>query len=156
MQKYYFTKERLEELKKELEYLKTEGRKEISEQLQKAKEYGDLSENAEYSEAREEQRRLETRISELEVMIRNASIIEEQRKSSGKTSEVKIGSKVFVKRDGKTYEYFIVGADEANPSLGKISNESPLGKALLGKKVGEEAIVNAPTGKIVYKITKIE
>jgi transcription elongation factor GreA len=156
MQKYYFTKERLEELKKELEYLKTEGRKEISEQLQKAKEYGDLSENAEYSEAREEQRRLETRISELEVMIRNASIIEEQRKGSGKTSEVKIGSKVVVKRDGKAYEYFIVGADEANPSLGKISNESPLGKALLGKKVGEEAIVNAPTGKIVYKITKIE
>jgi transcription elongation factor GreA len=152
MKKYYFTKERLEELKKELEYLKTEGRKEISEQLQKAKEYGDLSENAEYSEAREEQRRLETRISELEVMIRNASIIDEKRKSN----EVKIGSKVSVKRDGKTYEYFIVGADEANPSLGKISNESPLGKALLGKKVGEEAIVNAPTGKIVYKVTKIE
>jgi len=152
MEKYYFTKERLEELKKELEYLKTEGRREVSEQLQKAKEYGDLSENAEYSEAREEQRRLETRISELEVMIRNAIIIEEKVKSS----EVKIGSKVFVKRDGKTYEYFIVGADEANPSLGKISNESPLGKALLGKKVGEEVIVNAPTGKIIYKITKIE
>ena len=152
MEKYYFTKERLEELKKELEYLKTEGRKEVSQQLQKAKEYGDLSENAEYSEAREEQRRLETRISELEVMIRNALIIEEKTKSS----EVKIGSKVVVKRDGKTYEYFIVGTDEANPSLGKISNESPLGKALLNKKVGDEVIVNAPTGKIVYKIAKIE
>lgn len=150
--KYYLSKEKLEELKKELERLKTEGRKEVAEHLKKAKEYGDLSENAEYTEAKEEQQRLEGRIAELENIIRNAIII----KKSTKGDRIKIGSVVHLKRDGKIYKYIIVGIDEADPSAGKISNESPLGRALLNKKIGESVEVSAPSGKIIYKILKIE
>ncbi|MGC8776125.1 MAG: transcription elongation factor GreA [Minisyncoccia bacterium] len=152
MKVHYLTKEKLEELKKELEYLKREGRREVAEHLQKAKEYGDLSENAEYSEAKDEQQRIETRILELEEIIRNAVLIKEGTKGD----KVKIGSKVTVKKDGKTYEYLIVGPNEADPSKGKISNESPLGRAFLDKKSGETAEVLAPSGKITYKIIKIE
>lgn len=152
MKNYYLTKEKLEELKKELEYLKIEGRREVAEHLQKAKEYGDLSENAEYNEAKDEQQRLETRISELEDIIRNAVLIKEGIKSDS----VKIGSKITLKKDGKTYQYIIVGQNEADPLNGKISNESPLGKALLNKKVGDLVEVLAPSGKIEYKIIKIE
>jgi transcription elongation factor GreA len=150
--KYYLTKEKLEELKKELEYLQTEGRRQVSEQLQKAKEYGDLSENAEYSQAKEEQAKLEARISELDNMIRNAIIIQQ----NPKVNTVQIGSTVFLKKDGQIYHYTIVGANEADPKNNKISNESPIGKALLGKKVGDEVIVEVPSGKIKYKITKIQ
>jgi transcription elongation factor GreA len=150
--KYYLTKEKLEELKKELEYLQTEGRRQISEQLQKAKEYGDLSENAEYSQAKEEQTKLEARISELDNMIRNAIIIQQ----NPKTNTVQIGSTVFLKKDGQVYHYTIVGVNEADPKNNKISNESPIGKALLGKSVGDEVIIDAPSGKIKYKITKIQ
>lgn len=150
--KYYLTEEKLEEIKKELESLKTEGRKEVAEHLKKAKEYGDLSENAEYTEAKEEQQRLESRIAELENIIRNAIIIKKKLKSE----KVEVGSTVHLKRDGKLYKYVIVGVDEADPSAGKISNESPLGRALLGKKVGENVEVLAPSGKIIYKIIKIE
>ncbi|MCS6789034.1 MAG: transcription elongation factor GreA [Patescibacteria group bacterium] len=152
MKNYYLTKEKLEELKKELEYLKNEGRKEVAEHLKKAKEYGDLSENAEYNEAKDEQQKLETRISELEDIIRNVILIKEGVKSD----VVKIGSKVTLKKDGKTYQYVIVGQNEADPSSGKISNESPLGKALLDKKNNDEVEVLAPGGKIKYKIVKIE
>lgn len=152
MQNYYLTKEKLEELKKELEYLKTEGRKEVAEHLQKAKEYGDLSENAEYNEAKDEQQKLETRISELENIIRNVILIKEGVKSD----VVKIGSKITLKKDNKTFQYIIVGQNEADPLNGKISNESPLGQALLNKKVGDKIEVMAPSGKIEYKILKIE
>jgi transcription elongation factor GreA len=151
MNKYYLTKEKLEELKKELEHLKSEGRKEIARQLKTAKEYGDLSENAEYSQAKDEQAALEIRIAELEDMIRNAIIIE----PGAKKDRVDVGSKVLLKKDNKNYEYLIVGETEADPSSGKISNNSPLGKVLLGKKVGDEVIVEAPRGKIKYKILKI-
>lgn len=152
MNQYYLTKEKLEELKKELEYLKNEGRKEIARQLKLAKEYGDLSENAEYSQAKDDQAMLEIRINELEDIIRNAVIIKQGQKSD----KVVVGSKVSLKKDNKVFEYLIVGETEADPSSGKISNNSPLGKALLGKKVGEEVIVRAPRGEIKYKITKIE
>jgi transcription elongation factor GreA len=153
MNKYYLTKEKLEELKKELEHLKSEGRKEIARQLKTAKEYGDLSENAEYSQAKDDQAILEIRISELEDMIRNAIIIETGSKKE--KDKVSVGSKVVLKKDNKNYEYLIVGEAEADPSSGKISNNSPLGKVLLGKKVGDEVIVEAPMGKIKYKILKI-
>jgi transcription elongation factor GreA len=153
MNKYYLTKEKLEELKKELEHLKSEGRKEIARQLKTAKEYGDLSENAEYSQAKDDQAILEIRISELEDMIRNAIIIETGSKKE--KDKVSVGSKVILKKDNKNYEYLIVGEAEADPSSGKISNNSPLGKVLLGKKVGDEVVVEAPMGKIKYKILKI-
>ncbi|GIW65252.1 MAG: hypothetical protein KatS3mg093_231 [Candidatus Parcubacteria bacterium] len=97
-------------------------------------------------------KKVETRISELEDMIRNAVLIKEGVKSD----KVKIGSKVILKKDNKTYEYLIVGPSEADPTKGKISNESPLGKALLGKASGDIVEVNAPSGKINYKIVKIE
>jgi transcription elongation factor GreA len=153
MNKYYLTKEKLEELKKELEHLKSEGRKEIARQLKTAKEYGDLSENAEYSQAKDDQAILEIRISELEDMIRNAIIIDTGSKKE--KDKVSVGSKVVLKKDNKNYEYLIVGEAEADPSSGKISNNSPLGKVLLGKKVGDEVVVEAPMGKIKYKILKI-
>ena len=152
MTHYYLTQERYDELKKELESLRDEKRKEIAEQLKRAKEYGDLSENAEYAEAREEQARVEARIGELDEMIKSAVII---KKSSGNVI-VHVGSTAVVDRDGKQTTYTIVGSDESNPSENKISNESPLGKALLGKKTGEEVMVETPTGSVKYKVVKIE
>ena len=152
MTTYYLTKARLEELAAELKDLKTRKRLEVSERLKRAKEFGDLSENSEYSEAKEEQSQVESRIFELEEIIKNASII---KKSSDK-SEVVIGSMVSVEKGGKEFKYHIVGSNEAMPEEGRISNESPLGRAFLGKKVGDMAEVSAPSGKISYKIVGIE
>lgn len=152
MDKYYLTKERLEELKQELQYLKTGRRMEIAEQLRRAKEYGDLSENAEYAEAKEEQQRVERRIYELEDILKRAVVIQKEEW----LDVVQIGSRVTVKRDDKIYEYVIVGSDETDPAAGKISNESPLGRALLNRKVGDSVEVVTPAGKAVYQITKIE
>ncbi|OGM91760.1 transcription elongation factor GreA [Candidatus Wolfebacteria bacterium RIFCSPLOWO2_01_FULL_45_19] len=152
MVKQYFTSERLEELKKELHELKTKRRKEVADRLKRAKEYGDLSENSEYSEAKDEQSQLESRIFELEETIKNAQLIQ---MTSGR-AVVQIGSTVIVQKDDKSSRYTIVGSNEAKPEDGKISNESPLGKAFLGKKPGETAIVTAPSGKIEYKIIAIE
>ncbi|MEK9154928.1 MAG: transcription elongation factor GreA [Patescibacteria group bacterium] len=150
--KYYLTKERFEELKTELEHLKKEARKEIAERLKRAKEYGDLSENAEYSEAKEAQARLETRIIELENTLRGASII---KKSSGQTI-IHIGSTIETKRKDKIFKYTIVGSNEARPEASFISNESPLGSAFIGKKVGDVIKIETPSGKAEYKITKVE
>jgi transcription elongation factor GreA len=150
--KYYLTKERLEELKNELEYLKKDARAEIAERLKHAKEYGDLSENAEYSAAKDAQAQLESRIMELENIVRNATII---RKSEG-GDVVRIGSTIAVKKGIKESKYTIVGSQEAKPEMNLISNESPLGKAFLGKKVGDEAEIQTPGGKVRYKIVKIE
>jgi transcription elongation factor GreA len=151
MDKYYLTKERLEELKQELQYLKTKRRLEVAEHLKRAKEYGDLSENAEYAEAKEEQRQVETRIYELEDLLKRAVIIKKKEGSD----VVGVGSKVTIRRDDKYIEYTIVGVNEADPPRGKISNESPLGRALLGRKVGESVTVITPAGEVVYHITKI-
>lgn len=154
MDKYYLTKERCEELKKELENLKGQRRLEIADRLKQAKEFGDLSENSEYSEAREEQSRVETRISELEDILKKAVIIKNE-KAAG-TDSVFIGSTVTVKKNGQAYTYRIVGSNEAKPEEGKISNESPLGRAFLDKKVGESVAVVTPKGKADYQIMKIE
>lgn len=148
----YFTSERLEELKKELQELKTKRRKEVADRLKRAKEYGDLSENSEYSEAKDEQAQLEARIFELEETIKNARLIQ---MTSGR-AVVQIGSTVIAEKNGKSFRYTIVGSSEAKPEDGKISNESPLGKAFLGKKPGDSVTVNAPSDKIEYKIIAIE
>ncbi len=149
---YYLTPERLEELKKELETLKNEKRNEISERLRRAKEFGDLSENSEYVEAREEQSRVETRIYELEDMMKHVSII---KKGDG-GAEARIGSTLTVEKDGAEKTFTIVGSEESKPEENKISNESPLGAAFLGKKVGDSAQVSTPNGQATYKITRIE
>ncbi len=148
---YFLTEERLSELKTELESLKTDKRIEISEKLKKAKELGDLSENAEYSEARDDQARVEQRIAELEEILRNVAII----KKESDNDEVDIGSKVELNKNGKVLEFSIVGSNEAKPEMNLISNESPLGKKLIGRKVGESIVIDAPNGKIEYKVLKI-
>lgn len=153
MDKYYLTPERFEELKQELEDLKGVKRVEVAEALKRAKEYGDLSENSEYAEARDEQSRVETRISELDNMLKNAVMIEKTRDGH---DMVEIGSKVTVERDRKSFQYMIVGSNESKPEEGKISNESPIGKALLNKKVGERVEIATPAGNFVYHITKVE
>lgn len=150
--KYYVTKERLEELKAELGRLKKEERSEIAERLKRAKEYGDLSENSEYTAAKDEQARLESQIIELENIIRNSEII---KKISGKEI-IQIGSTIEVKRKDKIFEYTIVGSQEANPEFNLISNESPLGRAFLDKKAGDIVKIETPGGIVEYKIIKIK
>ncbi len=152
MDKYYLSKERLGELAAELEGLKKTKRIEIAERLKRAKEYGDLSENAEYAEAREEQATVETRIFELDELLKKAVII---KKSEG-ADLVQVGSTVTAKKDGKVVTYTVVGSYEAKPEAGKISDESPLGRAFLKHKVGDDVAVEAPSGKVAYVITKIE
>lgn len=148
----YLTPERLAELKQELNELKTIRRAEVAERLQHAKELGDLSENVEYQEAREEQAQVEARIFELEEMIKNATVIEKV----AQKETVQIGSTVTAQKNGDTVTYKIVGSNEANPSEGKISNESPLGRAFVGKRAGEEIKIKTPGGEAVYKIVSIE
>jgi transcription elongation factor GreA len=152
MDHYYVTAERLKELRAEFEDLKTNKRLEVAEQLKRAKEYGDLSENSEYAEAREEQGRVEARIFELDELLKKAVIIT---KTSG-TDFVQVGSKVTVKKGDKVCSYTIVGSNESNPAEGKISNESPLGQSLLNTRVGDSVTVITPAGKMAYQITKIE
>lgn len=152
MAKQYLTKERLEEFKEELETLKNKKRVEVAERLKQAKEYGDLSENSEYAEAREEQASVETRIAELEDLLKEAVTI----KKSGGGDTVTVGSTVTVKKGEKSTSYTIVGSYEAKPEEGRISDESPLGKAFLKKKVGENVKVTTPGGTQMYEILKIE
>ena len=148
---YYVSDDRLKELEEEYKNLTTVRRIEVADRLKKAKEYGDLSENSEYNEAKEEQTQLEMRISELEDILRNAEII---KKSSG--DSVSIGSTVVVKKDGGDEKTFtIVGSQEVDPDKGKISNESPIGKALLGHSKGETVSVETQNGKIKYEIKSV-
>lgn len=148
----YFTKEGLEKLKAELDYLRKVKQKEVAEAINKAAAFGDLSENAAYHQAKEDLAFLRGRMAELEKTIINAKIIEE---SAEKSQTVQIGSKIEV-FDGKNKETFqIVSAPEADPILGKISSQSPIGKALFSKEVGDEAEIETPGGKIRYKITSI-
>ena len=149
---YYLTPERFEELKNELNNLKTVRRIEVADRLKRAKELGDLSENAEYTEAREEQTAIETRIVELEEMMKNASVIQG---GVGK-DKVRVGSTVEVEKNKQQMKYKIVGPEEANPAGGLISNESPLGKSFLDKKVGDSVKVKTPSGEVTYKILNIE
>ncbi|MCX6703059.1 MAG: transcription elongation factor GreA [Candidatus Wolfebacteria bacterium] len=135
-----------------MDKLKKEARVDIADRLKRAKEYGDLSENSEYIDAKDSQAKLETRIFELEEMIRNAVLI---RKSKSK-DVVAIGSTVKVQKNGKNTKYTIVGSEESNPVMNLISNESPLGKAFLTKKVGDAFEVQVPSGKIKYKVLSID
>ena len=148
----YLTKEKFEELELELMRLKTEGRKEVTESLKIAKELGDLSENSQYIEARDEQQRVERRISEIEQMLKEAEIITRRPK---KRDVVEVGATVEASSNGDTVKFFIVGSSETNPMGGYISNESPLGRVLMGKKVGDTVEVKTPSGKTNYKIQSI-
>jgi transcription elongation factor GreA len=139
------------ELEKELEELKSQ-RATIAQKIADARDYGDLSENAEYDTARTEQSHLETRIAEIEDILQNASIIE-----NAKTSAVAVGVTVVLEdAKGKSVSYAIVGSVEADPLEGKISDESPIGQALLGKKVGDEAVIKTPRGEVSYKVVEIK
>jgi transcription elongation factor GreA len=153
MDQYYLTPERLEELKAELNELKTVKRIEVSERLKRAKELGDLSENSEYFEAREEQSQVESRIFELEEMVKNASVIE---KPTGGGKTVQIGATIEVSKDGQKLKFTIVGSNEAKPEAGLISNESPLGKAFLGQEAGKIVRVKTPKGEVSYKILSVK
>jgi len=150
----YISKERLEELRAQLEDLKKTRRKEIAQRIENAISLGDLSENAEYHEAREEQAFNEGKIQELEDIIRNAVIIKENGHNKVK-SVAEVGDKVDVQKNGENTTFSIVGSTEADPAKQKISNESPLGKALLGRSVGEEVQVTTPAGQATYKILRI-
>ncbi|WP_444243910.1 transcription elongation factor GreA [Eubacterium sp.] len=139
------------ELEAELEQLKTEGRVDIAEKLKVARSYGDLSENSEYDEAKSEQAKIEARIQELEYQLKNAVIID-----NTASDKVSMGSKVTVLRDGQKFVYEIVGFSQSNPSQGKISDESPVGKALIGAGVGEKVVVEAPIGNLEFEIKSID
>lgn len=151
--KDYLSKARHEELKKELEFLKTVKRKEIAQDLEFAKSLGDLSENAEYHEAREAQAALEDRISQIENVLANAQIIDAHH-----SDKVEIGSVVHVKTSVSKVEkiYTIVGTEEADMSSGKISFKSPVGQALLGKKKGDKFKFKTPAGEMEYHVVSIE
>lgn len=148
----YLSHEGIESLKKELQELKTKKRQEIAKRLQEAKDLGDLSENAEYFEAKEAQSLNETRIAELEGLLKNAVVIE----TSIDEGIVRIGSTVEVKSKNGNEIFTIVGSAEAKPQEGKISNESPLGRSFLNQKIGDEMEIKTPGGTIKYKIIKIE
>lgn len=149
---HYLTAKKLAELKAELEQYRTTRRFEVADRLKRAKELGDLSENSEYMEARDEQQFVETHISELEDIIKNAEIITMTRG----TKTVQIGTTFTAERGGKTLKFTIVGADEAKPEAGMISNESPIGKAFLGRKLGDTVAVKTPSGDVKYVIASIQ
>ncbi len=147
----YLSREGLQKLREELEEMVTVKRPEIAQRIHDAKEHGDLTENAEYEDAKNEQAFVEGRIQTLEVLIKNATIIDENHS----TDFVVIGSTVKLKGDHGTETYTIVGSAEADPSQGKISNESPVGRALLGKKKGDKVVVQVPAGDDAYTIVTI-
>ncbi len=151
-EKEYLTKEKHQEFTKELEYLKHTRRKEVAENLEYAKSLGDLSENAEYHEARDMQAGIEDRIAKLELILKSATIVSGHQQ----TSSVAVGSVVTVEKDKKSYTYTIVGSEEADMSKGKISNHSPLGGALMGKHKDEVVSVSTPSGMMKYTITGIK
>lgn len=151
---YYMTLEGKQKLEEELHTLKTVKRKEVVERIKIARDFGDLSENSEYDSAKEEQAFVESRIAQVEKMIRNAVIIE----NNDDENVVALGKKVtFIELpDGEEESYTIVGSAEADPFEGKISNDSPIAKSLLGKEEGAEVMVPTPAGEMRVKITKIE
>lgn len=146
---FQITEDGKKELELELEGLKSQ-RGAIAEKISNARDFGDLSENAEYDAAREEQGLVESRIAEIEEILLNAEII-----SSGSKTKVGLGSKVELKTGDNTKVYTVVGPVEADPLEGKISNESPIGVALFGKKVGDSATITTPKGELTYEIVKI-
>ena len=147
----YISKDGLEKLRAELDEMLAVRRPEIAQRIHDAKEHGDLSENAEYEDAKNEQAFVEGRIQALEAMIKSASIIDEH---SG-SDHVQIGSTVTVTIDGESETFMIVGSAEAKPAEHRISNESPVGRALLGRKKGDKVVVKVPAGDFAYTITDI-
>lgn len=152
-EKQYLTKEKFEELKEELAFLKTTRRKEIAEKLEFAKSLGDLSENAEYQEARQDQAETEDRILTLDSILSTAEIIHKRKRDA-----VRVGATVVVKKKGEkeSRQYQIVGSEEADTSVGKISNLSPIGAALIGKSKGDTAIYETPKGEVVCEVLEIK
>jgi transcription elongation factor GreA len=150
--KYLLTQEGLEKLSEELKQLVNVRRPEIIERIREAAAHGDLSENADYAQAREEQSFIEGRIQEIEEMVKNAEIIT----AATHRSTVTVGSTVHVKVGGVDKTYTIVGSNEANPKEGRISNESLVGKTLIGRKNGEKFSVQAPSGEVAYEILSID
>jgi transcription elongation factor GreA len=148
------TQEGLANLKAELDHLSTTRRREVAGRIKEAREFGDISENAEYDDAKNEQAMLEAKIATLEDKLRSATVVDA---SEIGTDLVRVGSIVHVKEDGgKSTKYTIVGSAEANPAEMKLSNESPIGKALLGHKRGDEVVFSTPKGERKLKITKID
>lgn len=150
---HYVSAEGLTKLTTELQELKTKGRREIASRIESAKALGDLSENAEYHEAKAELEQLERRIYEIEDILRNVAVIE---KESGAAGVIRIGSTVGVNVHGKQKTFMIVGSNEADPAAGKISNESPIGQALLGAKAGDEVNVKTPAGLVSYEVLSVK
>lgn len=152
-EKQYLTNEKFAELQKELEHLKTNRRKEVADQLEYAKKLGDLSENAEYHQAREDQAEVEDRIRRLENLLKEATIMTA---SGGEI--ITVGSTVRLTKEGenKSFLYTIVGSEEADMTQGKISNMSPIGSVLLGHKVGDSVKVTTPKGTVTYNIAALK
>ena len=151
--KYKMSRERYEEIQKELEYLQTVREKEVSELIKEARSYGDLSENSEYDEAKAEQGKLYSKIAELKHLLENAEIVEH----SARAGVIGIGSRVTVLdiEMGEESEYQIVGSQEANPMTGRISDDSPFGKGLMGRKIGETVTIEAPAGELQFEILNV-
>lgn len=152
--KFKMSKERLDEIREELHYLETVREKEVSELIKEARSFGDLSENSEYDEAKTEQGKLYSKIAELRNILENAEIIE----GAENTNNIVLGSKVIVVclEDNEQEEYQIVGSQEANPMNGRISDDSPFGRGLMGRAAGDTVTIEAPAGEIQYKIVSIE
>ncbi|TAM72898.1 transcription elongation factor GreA [bacterium] len=149
------TAEGLQKLEEELDHLKTVHRQEVNERIRQAKEFGDITENAEYEDAKQEQAFVEGRILKLEAMIRNARLIDESEFTSG---EVHLGATVKVKdvTNNRSFEFTIVGSAESDPANQRVSNEAPIGRALMGKKKGDEVVVITPKGSVNYKVEQIK
>ena len=153
MKEVIMTSEGFKKLQEELEYLKTEGRDNAAEKIRVARGFGDLSENSESDEAKNDQALLEARIAELEVQLKHVRILDESEMSS---EHVHVGSKVRIEANGKEYTYIISGATEADPFAGRISDESPVGKAVMGLKVGEKGDAILPNGTtVIYTVLEI-
>ncbi len=154
--RYKMSQERLDALKAELQYLETDKAKEVAEQIKEARSFGDLSENSEYDEAKSEQGKLYSKIAEIQDLIANAEIVDHVEVHNA--FAVSLGSRIKVKdmEEGFEDEYEIVGSQEANPMLGKVSDDSPFGRALYGHVAGDKVKVDAPAGEILFEILSVE
>lgn len=153
VQQRIITQEGLRKLQDELEDRRTRVRQGIAQAIKEAKEQGDLSENAEYSEARREQNENEARVAELEMLIKTSVVADEKRRTAGTAG---IGSTVTVKAGSREMKFVIVGSNEADPATGRISNESPLGRAFMGHEAGDKVTVETPSGGVKYAILSVE
>ena len=153
---YKLSPARFKELQEELVYLKTVREKEVADQIKEARSFGDLSENSEYDEAKNEQGKLYSRMAEVENILQNCVVIEEAYDENSNT--VRLGSRITVldKEYNEEEVYQVVGSQEADPMNGRISEDSPFGKALLGKSIGEEVVVEAPVGTLRYQIVNVQ